>query len=111
MARGGEDPRARIARLRALLPTILLTAGSAATAWFIAQKALDHPRPIFAPIAATVGVGLTAHDRLRRSFETVFGVAFGILVADLIVLAIGRGTLQIMVVGVLAMSAAALLTH
>jgi uncharacterized membrane protein YgaE (UPF0421/DUF939 family) len=110
MSRGGQDVRTRIARLRALLPTILLTAGAAASSWFIAQRVLDHPRPIFAPIAATVGVGLTAHDRLRRSFETVFGVAFGILVADLIVAFIGRGTLQIMAVGALAMSAAALLT-
>jgi uncharacterized membrane protein YgaE (UPF0421/DUF939 family) len=110
MSRGGQDLRVRVGRLRVLLPTIVLTAGAAASSWFIAQRVLDHPRPIFAPIAATVGVGLTAHDRLRRSFETVFGVAFGILVADLIVSVIGRGTLQIMAVAVLAMSAAALLT-
>ena len=49
--------------------------------------------PFFAPIAAVISLSLTLGQRGRRAPEVVFGVAVGLIVADLLVLAIGVGTL------------------
>jgi uncharacterized membrane protein YgaE (UPF0421/DUF939 family) len=87
---------------------ILHTAVAASLAWLAATELLGHPRPFFAPVAAVITLGLTLGARRRRAIEMAFGVAVGILVADLLVLGIGRGTWQIAVVTALAMAAALL---
>ena len=51
-------------------------------------------------------LSVTLGQRNRRAIELVFGVAVGLMVADLLVLVIGNGTLQIAVVVLLAMAAA-----
>ena len=88
---------------------ILHTSVAAALAWLAATELLGHPRPFFAPVAAVITLGLTLGQRRRRAVEMAFGVAVGILVADLLVFAIGTGTWQIGVVVALAMGAALLL--
>ncbi len=88
---------------------ILHTAVAASLAWLVATEVLGHDRPFFAPVAAVVTLGLSLGQRRRRAVEVAFGVALGILVADLLVFVIGTGTWQIAVVTALAMGAALLL--
>lgn len=94
------------ARLRVSLWAVAQSAAAASLAFFLAQVVLGHERPFFAPIAAVICLGITLGSRPRRAVEIVFGVAVGLMVADLLVLVIGTGTLQIAVVVPLAMIAA-----
>ena len=94
------------ARLRVSLWPVAQSAAAASLAFFLAQVVLGHERPFFAPIAAVICLGITLGSRPRRAVEIVFGVAVGLMVADLLVLVIGTGTLQIAVVVPLAMVAA-----
>lgn len=96
-------------RLRVGTWPILQAAVAATVAWFIAVTVLGHERPFFAAIAAVVSLGVAVGQEGRRAAELVFGVACGLAVADLIVLGIGTGPLQIGAVVALAMAAAMLL--
>ena len=88
---------------------ILQTAVAASLAWFLASAVLGHDQPFFAAIAAVVSTGVVVGQEGRRAIELVFGVACGLAVADLLVLAIGTGTVQIGIVVALAMTAAMVL--
>jgi hypothetical protein len=88
---------------------ILQTAVAASLAWFLASTALGHDQPYFAAIAAVISTGVVVGQEGRRVFELVFGVACGLAVADLLVVLIGTGTVQIGVVVALAMVVAWLL--
>lgn len=88
---------------------ILQTAVSASLAWFLASAVLGHSQPYFAAIAAVISTGVVVGQEGRRVFELVFGVACGLAVADLLVVLIGTGTVQIGVVVALAMAVAWLL--
>jgi uncharacterized membrane protein YgaE (UPF0421/DUF939 family) len=85
---------------------ILQTAAAAVSAWYLALLLLPASQPLFAPIAAVVSLGATSGQRGRRVLELVGGVILGILVADLIVGAIGTGPWQAGVMIVLAMATA-----
>ena len=112
MRRANGFRRFRIAagadRLRTNAWPVLQTALAASVAYFLAAIVLGQEQPFFAPIAAVISLGLTLGQRGRRTVELVFGVAIGLLVADLLVLAIGVGTVQVAVVVALAMAAALL---
>lgn len=101
--------RARFARLRSKSWHIGQAAVAAAVAWLVAKELLDHPTPFFAPIAAVVSLGTSYGQRLRRVAEVTVGVAVGVFIADLLVLALGTGWWQLALVVALAMSAAFLL--
>jgi uncharacterized membrane protein YgaE (UPF0421/DUF939 family) len=88
---------------------ILQTAVAASLAWTLATVVLGHESPFFASIAAVISLGVAVGQERRRATELVFGVACGLAVADLLVLAIGTGAVQIGVVVALAMAAAMLL--
>ena len=94
------------ARLKASVWSVAQSAAAASLAFFLARMLLGHESPFFAPIAAVISLSVTVGSRPRRAVEMVFGVAVGLLVADVLVLIIGTGTLQIAVVVLLAMSAA-----
>ncbi|MEW6637911.1 MAG: FUSC family protein, partial [Actinomycetota bacterium] len=96
-------------RLRAGMWPVVQTATAATLAWSIAAVALGHERPFVASIAAVISVGAVAGQTLRRAAEWIFGVAVGLAVADLIMLAIGTGSVQTGVIVALAMSAALLI--
>jgi uncharacterized membrane protein YgaE (UPF0421/DUF939 family) len=87
----------------------LQTAVAASVAWTLATVVLGHEKPFFASIAAVISLGVAVGQEGRRAAELVFGVACGLSVADLLVLAIGTGPAQIGVVVALAMAAAMLL--
>ena len=88
---------------------ILQSAGAAGLAWFVASVLLGFDRPFYAPAAAVLCSGIAMSNRLRRPFEVAVGVAVGLLVADALVLVLGIGAPQLMVVVALAMTVALLL--
>ena len=75
-------------------------------AWLIATELFGHERPFFAPVAAIITLGLTVSERGRRAAEVAIGVALGIAVGDLLVLAIGVGAAQLALVVMLATAVA-----
>lgn len=85
------------------------TALAASLAWYAASMVLGHDRPFVAAIAAVISVGAVAGQTLRRAAEWTFGVAVGLSVADVIMLALGTGPVQMGVIVALAMSTALLL--
>ena len=50
-------------------------------AWVVAREVFGHPRPIFPPVAALIGVSATFGQRRRYAIEMVIGVALGIAIA------------------------------
>src|SRR3954447_11892889 len=99
--------RRRTSRLRAGLWTIAQTSLAVGAAWAVAKQ-IDTS-PFFAPISAVISLSAARGQRTTRAIELVLGVAVGIAVADLIVSALGTGTLVLMLVVALAMGAALLL--
>jgi uncharacterized membrane protein YgaE (UPF0421/DUF939 family) len=104
--RGRLSVRARVSRLQSKGWHIGQAAVAAALAWVIAKDVIGHDTPFFAPIAAVVSLGTTYGQRLRRVAEVTVGVAVGVLVADLLVLALGAGWWQLGLIVALAMAAA-----
>lgn len=102
-ARSRTGVRERLLRVRALFPTLLLGACAAGVAWFIATKLVGATGAFFAPVAAIVTLGLTGGQRARRAVEISVGVPLGIALADVLVLALGSGTLQLIGIALLAM--------
>jgi uncharacterized membrane protein YgaE (UPF0421/DUF939 family) len=101
--------RTRAERLRLAWRSILQASVAAAIAWLIATDVVGHTKPFFAPVSAIITLGLTVGQRPRRAAEIALGVALGIAVADLLVLAIGTGAAQLAIVIALATSVAILL--
>ena len=106
LSRVRDGLSAGYARLRTSVWPVLQAAVAASLAYFLADVIVGHGQPFFAPIAAVICLSVTLGQRNRRAIELVVGVAVGLMVADLLVLVIGNGTLQIAVVVLLAMAAA-----
>lgn len=101
--------RTRFERLRIAWRSLIQVGLAAMIALLIAQEVLGHERPFFAPVAAIITLGVTVGQRGRRAAELALGVAVGIAIADVILLGIGRGPLQLAVVVLLAMAVAVFL--
>lgn len=91
--------RAPTVRLReGWLPVVEATL-AATVAWFVAFRLVGHPAPFFAPAAALIVLGQARGQRIRRALEVVLGVAAGVLVAELVIRALGpRTTLTVFTV-------------
>ncbi|WFE40632.1 FUSC family protein [Micromonospora sp. WMMD998] len=76
---------------RGWLPVVEATL-AATVAWMLATRLVGHPQPFFAPAAALIVLGQARGQRIRRAVEVVLGVAAGVLVADLVVQALGPRT-------------------
>src|SRR6516164_8126037 len=74
---------------------ILQTGVAAAAAWYIAVLLGVEHRPAFASIAAVVSLGAAFAERRQRAVQLIAGVMLGIVLADLLVRAIGAGLPQI----------------
>jgi hypothetical protein len=96
-------------RFRAGIWPVVQTALAAALAWSAAALVLGHDRPFVAAIAAVISIGAVAGQTLKRAAEWILGVAVGLAVADLILLAIGTGFVQTGIIVGLAMSVALLI--
>src|SRR3954464_10590320 len=93
--RSRDTVRARVKRLRALAPTMLLGALGAGAAWMIAKGIFGTRGAVFAPAAAIITLGLTVGARLERAIEVSVGVPLGIALADVLVLEVGSGPVQL----------------
>jgi uncharacterized membrane protein YgaE (UPF0421/DUF939 family) len=98
--------RTRLERLRLSWRSVLQAGVAAGLAWLIATEVFGHERPFFAPVSAIITLGLTVSERGRRAVEVAIGVALGIAVGDLLVLAIGVGPAQLSLVVMLATAVA-----
>lgn len=107
-SRGRISMRTRLDRLRSKQWHIVQASLAAGVAWFLARDVFDHPTPFFAPIAAVVSLGTSYGQRLRRVAEVTVGVAIGVFIADLLVLAIGNDWWQLALIVALSMSIALL---
>ena len=96
-------------RVNGHLWPILQTALAAVGAWYVAVLLGVEHRPAFASIAAVISLGAAFGERRQRAVQLIAGVILGILVADLLVRAIGSGLPQIGLLVVLAMLAAVIL--
>ncbi len=77
-----------------------------ALAWWVSMQIFEHNQAFFAPIAAVLTLTVGNGERLSIVVEIVIGAAFGIFVGELLVLMIGRGTWQLMLVVALAVISA-----
>ncbi len=77
-----------------------------ALAWWVSMQVFEHNQAFFAPIAAVLTLTVGNGERLAIVVEIVIGAALGILVGELLVLSIGRGTWQLALVVALAMVSA-----
>src|SRR5215207_6399124 len=97
------------ARLRISFWPVVQTAVAATLAWWVAAFVLGHELHAAAAMAAVISIGAVAGQTLKRAAEWIFGIAVGLAVADLIMLAIGTGPVQTGVIVGLAMFAALLM--
>jgi uncharacterized membrane protein YccC len=104
-----RSPERSLGRFRAGIWPVVQTALSATLAWSAAAFILGHEQPFVAAIAAVISVGAVAGQTLKRAAEWILGVAVGLAVADLIMLAMGPGPIQTGVMVGLAMSVALLM--
>lgn len=108
-ARSRISSRGVLSRLRANLWPLVQTAVASSIAWLIATRALHHPGPFFAPVAAIMSLGATRGQRARRAIELIIGVALGIGLGELLIRGIGIGVAQLGLTVALAMAAAIVL--
>jgi uncharacterized membrane protein YgaE (UPF0421/DUF939 family) len=106
--RSRATARTRLDRLRVNALPVAQTALAATLAWLVATEIVGHRRPFFAPISATIALGVTLGQRSRRAVEMVVGVSLGVLIGDALTALVGTGTWQLALFVVLAMSAAIL---
>ncbi|MGB3682340.1 MAG: FUSC family protein [Rubrobacteraceae bacterium] len=92
--RTGRWLRSGVLRLRGGWLQILQTVVAASISWFLAVLLLGLDRPTFAPIAAVISLGLAVGERGRRALELTIGVAFGVVLATLLVSFLGVGAVQ-----------------
>jgi uncharacterized membrane protein YccC len=97
------------ARVHGRLWPIGQTAVAAVAAWYVAVLLGVDSRPGFASIAAVISLGAAFGERRQRALQLIAGVMLGIVLADLLVRAIGYGLPQIGALVVLAMLAAIIL--
>ncbi|TDB75327.1 aromatic acid exporter family protein [Micromonospora sp. KC723] len=81
--------REAVVRLRQGWVPVAEATLAATVAWLLATRLVGHPQPFFAPAAALIVLGQARGQRMRRAIEVVLGVAAGVLVADLVVQALG----------------------
>jgi len=77
---------------------VLQIALAATTAYAFAFYVLGHQTPIFASAVAINALGFARDARPRRVAESALAIVLGILLAELLLIAIGRGWWQLFVV-------------
>jgi uncharacterized membrane protein YgaE (UPF0421/DUF939 family) len=77
---------------------VALTAVAASLAWVLAHRALGHPQPFFAPIAATISLSTSRIQRGRRITQMVIGVLLGVGIGELLESLLGTSTVALGVI-------------
>lgn len=101
LPRSDVSLRDRLIRVRRSWRLILRLVVATGGAFAIATHVFGHTQAFFAPIAAVITMMAGAGRRQRVIFELILGVAFGVLVGELLILAIGRGAWQMALVAAL----------
>lgn len=96
--RPADSLRDRLSILRRRWRTLLRLSLATSAAFFFATQVLGHQQAFFAPIAAVIVLIAGAGLRGRTLLELVLGVATGVLIGELLVLGIGRGSWQLALV-------------
>lgn len=94
LRRPADSLQDRLYVLRRRWRTLVRLSLGTALAFFLATHVLDHRQAFFAPIACIIVLIAGAGLRGRTSYELVVGVSIGVLVGELLILGIGRGTWQ-----------------
>ncbi|HZS20576.1 MAG TPA: FUSC family protein [Pseudonocardiaceae bacterium] len=81
--------RISVDHLRQRWLLVVESTAAATGAWFLATRFVGHPQPFFAPAAAIIVLAQVRGQRTRRAVEVVLGVAGGVLVADVVIQALG----------------------
>lgn len=92
------DLQGALARVRGSAAAILQIVLAAAGSYAVARFALGHSTPLLAVTVVITALGLARDARPRRLLETILGMLVGILLADLLVLLIGKGLPQLVIV-------------
>ncbi|ASW56948.1 FUSC family protein [Plantactinospora sp. KBS50] len=87
--------RERTHRVRYNLVLAVQAGIAASLSWLVAHYLLQNPDPVFAPISAVGTLAASVGQRLRRTIELIIGVAVGIGVGDLFIVAFGVGWWQL----------------
>ncbi|GAA1091716.1 aromatic acid exporter family protein [Nocardioides dubius] len=93
--------RDRFVAVRHRWRTLLRLAAATSAAYAVSTHVLGHEQAFFAPIAAVIVLLAGAGLRQRLLVELIVGVALGVLIGELLILAIGRGVWQLGLVVVL----------
>lgn len=93
-------------RLRTYLIVAVQAGLAAALAWVVAGRLFGNPEPTFAPAAAVGVIAASLGSRARRTVELIVGVVLGIVVGDLLIVAVGTGPWQTGLIVFLAVAAA-----
>lgn len=106
-----ERLRMPLRRLREAAWPVAQAAVAAGIAWFVADTVLGHVVPVFAPVAAVIALAANVGGRGRQAVQMLLGVVVGVAVGELLVLVLGTGALQIVLVAAVAMLIAAALDY
>ncbi|MFY1694883.1 FUSC family protein [Solwaraspora sp. WMMA2101] len=104
-----RESRARLRHLRGNMIIPVQAGLAAALAWLLADDVLRNPDPVFAPAVAVGTIVSALGNRLRRTLETVIGVAVGIGAGDVLIALIGSGPWQTGMIVAIAVALALLL--
>ena len=88
---------------------VLQTAVAVGLAWYLASVIFGHERPVFASIAALISLGVSVGRQWKRALQVILGVGAGIALASFLVLVVGAGPLQMVLVVGLALVVAVFL--
>lgn len=92
-----------LGRVRTAAWPVAQAAVAGGVAWILAIQLLDHPQPLFAPVAAIASLAEGAGGRGERAIKMLVGLTVGVVVGELLVLLFGVGPLQVTLAAAVAM--------
>lgn len=90
--------RTRLRRLGSSVPAALQITVGATAAYCVAHFLLGHATPLLAVTVTISSLGFARDARPRRILETAVGILIGIALSEALLLTIGRGVWQLIVV-------------
>lgn len=98
LGRDAVDLNESLRRVRNSLPAIVQITVAAITAYSVAHLVFGHQNPFLSVTVCITSLTLARDARPRRVLDTSLGITFGVLLANLSLVAIGRGFWQLAVV-------------
>jgi uncharacterized membrane protein YgaE (UPF0421/DUF939 family) len=92
------DARLALRRAWESVPAAVQIVVAATVSYFVAHTLLGHAYPVVAVTVTISALGFTRDARPRRVLESVIGILVGIVLAEVLLLLIGTGALQIALV-------------